>query len=720
MSTIRRSIGLSVVGMLSLILPVGIVAWSVYTFFMSFTEPIGIPTVKNGEMWYAEQRSTEFGPLPPSFSCQIKCRDLTTGLERPTGIRFEDDYVTPLWVGDDLYLIGTSEIYRCSNEVSLPPGVRPFRQVASLPISGTSSQEMSVFLYDGELTTCVERASGECRLVHLRDGLWVDGRKFRQPPLNCSWYDHPGDGRKMLQPSSPELYSSVAMPMGLSFKAAAPIPFLSNTIAGNTIVGLAPAPVTTLTQGSFTTVAVPLPAASVDPPAPVPPISDTAEETEPKSENLDSGAEYSTSAVPTITGMAFPVALTPATTWSFQVAQQGDHVHIFFLTNSGFCAYRDGFDFEEESESCVSALDAENVIHDPRGWEPIPLVQNGHYVQQMTCDRDGALVSALTAGLIRRSHSGAWNTVTPAPREDLNSPLSLMIDPSEKKVYVIGDSGEVLRVEENSLQPTRFKVPDSQRVYLARWQRLLLGLFGAWLLHNAIVAAGTGWLVRTATASSYEFGNQQVTLASFGRRGLALAIDLAILAGVLLLSLWVHTRFLAPNDGHIDKRNLINSLTVLESSLMYEGWMAIPSLIESIIMILAQISFGPSDFASSPLFLILLTVLVDTGVVLWLLKILDEGRYGITPGKRLLGIRTVRTTLRPSGFARALVRDLLYPIDLFLFLTPLPAAASVTFSPTRQRWGDRVADTIVSDSKSLMTVSNAPPSNASTEAKLST
>ena len=29
MSTIRRSIGLSVVGMLSLILPVGIVAWSV-------------------------------------------------------------------------------------------------------------------------------------------------------------------------------------------------------------------------------------------------------------------------------------------------------------------------------------------------------------------------------------------------------------------------------------------------------------------------------------------------------------------------------------------------------------------------------------------------------------------------------------------------------------------------------------------------------------------
>lgn len=47
------------------------------------------------------------------------------------------------------------------------------------------------------------------------------------------------------------------------------------------------------------------------------------------------------------------------------------------------------------------------------------------------------------------------------------------------------------------------------------------------------------------------------------------------------------------------------------------------------------------------------------------------------------------------GFARALVRNLLYYVDLPLLLTPLPAAISLMFSDHRQRLGDRVADTIV-------------------------
>ena len=82
-----------------------------------------------------------------------------------------------------------------------------------------------------------------------------------------------------------------------------------------------------------------------------------------------------------------------------------------------------------------------------------------------------------------------------------------------------------------------------------------------------------------------------------------------------------------------------------------------------------------------------------------------EGRYGITPGKWLLGLRTVRTTLRPCGVARAIVRNVFYCFDLPLLLTPLPAAISLMFSDHRQRLGDRAADTIVVRAGSMREVS---------------
>ena len=89
-------------------------------------------------------------------------------------------------------------------------------------------------------------------------------------------------------------------------------------------------------------------------------------------------------------------------------------------------------------------------------------------------------------------------------------------------------------------------------------------------------------------------------------------------------------------------------------------------------------------------------VLVVAVLVAWTFKLFLEGRFGITPGKWLMDIRTVRSTLRPCGFARALVRDvLLYGIDFPYLLTPIPAVISLVLSDHRQRLGDRVADTVV-------------------------
>jgi uncharacterized RDD family membrane protein YckC len=70
-----------------------------------------------------------------------------------------------------------------------------------------------------------------------------------------------------------------------------------------------------------------------------------------------------------------------------------------------------------------------------------------------------------------------------------------------------------------------------------------------------------------------------------------------------------------------------------------------------------------------------------------------EGYWGTTPGKWLFGIRVVGTDLRPCGFGRALIRNLLKFVDgFFNFLVGI---LLVAFTPEWQRLGDLAARTIV-------------------------
>jgi uncharacterized RDD family membrane protein YckC len=80
---------------------------------------------------------------------------------------------------------------------------------------------------------------------------------------------------------------------------------------------------------------------------------------------------------------------------------------------------------------------------------------------------------------------------------------------------------------------------------------------------------------------------------------------------------------------------------------------------------------------------------------IYLAKLVVESVSGITPGKWLMGLRTVSSTGRRAGLAPVLVRDLLLWFDFPLFISALPAAISMFLSPQRQRLGDRLADTIV-------------------------
>ena len=93
---------------------------------------------------------------------------------------------------------------------------------------------------------------------------------------------------------------------------------------------------------------------------------------------------------------------------------------------------------------------------------------------------------------------------------------------------------------------------------------------------------------------------------------------------------------------------------------------------------------------------------VLVGGVLFLLGFVllayTEGKWGITPGKWVGGIRVLGVDLEPCGFSRALVRNILKVIDGFFNFTV--GIMVVALSENWQRVGDMAARTVVVDARS--------------------
>ncbi|MBN1803705.1 MAG: RDD family protein [Sedimentisphaerales bacterium] len=102
---------------------------------------------------------------------------------------------------------------------------------------------------------------------------------------------------------------------------------------------------------------------------------------------------------------------------------------------------------------------------------------------------------------------------------------------------------------------------------------------------------------------------------------------------------------------------------------------------------------------SHPLLSLLLMLGGFPWIIIWLLIFSAlEGKYGLTPGKWLLGIRVMGTDLQPCGFGRAFLRNILKFVDgFFNFLVGVIIAA---LSHNWQRIGDMAARTVVVDIRS--------------------
>lgn len=161
--------------------------------------------------------------------------------------------------------------------------------------------------------------------------------------------------------------------------------------------------------------------------------------------------------------------------------------------------------------------------------------------------------------------------------------------------------------------------------------------------------------------ATYDFGHESVGLASVAERGFARLIDFFL----LLLAAF------SPVVGSIFVFDL-DWRTAAEASTI-------------------QVYDHPSYLAARYAAMACFFCLAAGSLTL----IAMQGSFSMTPGKWICRLRTVRTTLRPCGFAPSLMRELLLCFDSFYLLCWMPGLLSIACTDNRQRIGDRLADTIV-------------------------
>lgn len=82
-------------------------------------------------------------------------------------------------------------------------------------------------------------------------------------------------------------------------------------------------------------------------------------------------------------------------------------------------------------------------------------------------------------------------------------------------------------------------------------------------------------------------------------------------------------------------------------------------------------------------------------VTILFIHVVQQGRWGVTFGKLMFGLRTVRRNGRPPGLGRALIRTVLLVIDAFPYVFPLLGVLATTSSPWHRRVGDKLSGTYV-------------------------
>lgn len=195
----------------------------------------------------------------------------------------------------------------------------------------------------------------------------------------------------------------------------------------------------------------------------------------------------------------------------------------------------------------------------------------------------------------------------------------------------------------------------------------LWSMLGVWLatMIMGIVAGGGTWLLMWwYTKPDYAFGLSHVRLGSLLWRGIARLIDLFLVLSSSLGVGWILTRDL--------------------------DWLA---LCDALNLRLDHPSIPAATLAAR-----VVTIWMVSVILLFLYL---QAARGVTPGKWICGLKTVRTSLRPCDLAHVLAREVVFFVDAGNLLCWSPGILFIALTDCRQRMGDIVGDTIVVEVRSL-------------------
>ena len=375
-----------------------------------------------------------------------------------------------------------------------------------------------------------------------------------------------------------------------------------------------------------------------------------------------------------------------------RVQFDGSQHHLFFDEIFwSFSAYRCGFDFRAASHSDVSALVPENAVPETTGWEFV-LDDPRRFVRTFGISKGLPWVSCSMKGpLFRRQAPNEFIRQPAPPVTDQTHRYFLSSSTAEGFLVTTTFMGatRVYPISDVSAQPL-LELPGVEHVYVRNCVKSLIPI----ALFHLVFLFGGATLVRRWLAETSDGRIENLTrtarLGSPLRRAVARGIDVLLLATPVLA-------LIASDLAEMDSFQYVHSLIGWEMSIRsviprslgdaYSMWVVNSPLRlkrQEIVDVIRHIN-----------------PVLNVAIALWLLKCIVEGRSGITPGKWLLGLRTVSSTLAPTGIPRAIVRDVLMVFDVAFMLTAIPAAFCMATSPRCQRLGDLAIDTLVVSASSL-------------------
>ena len=374
--------------------------------------------------------------------------------------------------------------------------------------------------------------------------------------------------------------------------------------------------------------------------------------------------------------------------------QVGDQLH-WFLPINGQIYYRKGFELKPIADETVDPdvtkkcepnsivgdnSSAKIAEHDLHGWLPIlpessPSNKSIQFRSLFIKGQPAVFIfekekATCPIGRIVWLNEGDWQEFTsysfPLGTHDFRAYVGH--DGEQSYLYSTTSIGlpYLWAVDLNGVRP--IKGGSHLRV---SWIWISAGIFaatvGAFFVMGLILGLGVWLLMYWYTNPEYGFGIQTVQLASLGQRALARMIDLIAIFGSTLGLGWLLT-------SGMDWNLLNEALNLkIEHPVIHTAERAM--IVSGIWLVAITLTF-----------------------------LICQAKWGVTLGKWLCRLRTVRTSLRPCGFARSIVREIVFCVDCCHGMCWTPGILCIAFTDSRQRLGDFVADTIVIRSKSMVSV----------------